>query len=205
MDIAIVNYGMGNIGSIRNMLAKLGVQAVGTSDPDVLGRAAGLVLPGVGAFDHAVRRLEDLGLIECLNDLVLNQHRPILGLCLGMQLLSKDSEEGSLPGLGWIDAYTRQLNVIGLSLPLPHMGWNEVTPEGPHAVVSADLLTDARFYFVHSYYVECSDERDIIATTEYGSRFPSIIGHDNILGIQFHPEKSHRFGMALLGRWASSL
>ncbi|MBS1808080.1 MAG: imidazole glycerol phosphate synthase subunit HisH [Acidobacteria bacterium] len=201
--IAIINYGMGNLGSIANMFKKIGAAAIITSDPVAIEKADKLVLPGVGAFDAGMRNLQERKLIPLLNQKVLVEKTPLVGLCLGMQLLTKESEEGSLAGLGWIDAKTVKFkfDVVGTSLKIPHMGWNTVKPCQQNPLFTG-LDAEARFYHVHSYHVVCSDAgANAIAETEYGYAFVSAIARDNILGVQFHPEKSHKFGMRLLSNF----
>lgn len=197
--IAIVDYGMGNVGSIRNMLIRIGAEAVVTSDPGALAAAERLILPGVGSFDRAVESLERLGLTEVLHDLVLQRGRLVLGICLGMQLLGRGSEEGGRPGLGWIAANTVRFRFEGehAGLKVPHMGWNTLVPSRPSALLG-DLGPAPRFYFVHSYHVRCDREEDVLATANYGFPFHAAVGRGNILGTQFHPEKSHRFGLRVL-------
>jgi glutamine amidotransferase len=202
--ITVIDYGMGNLGSVLNMLKKVGASARSSSEPDVLMNSEALVLPGVGAFDAGMENLAKRGLVEILNDLVLVQKRPILGICLGVQLFTNRSDEGILPGLGWIDAEAYKFSFSEQSNPLrvPHMGWNEVTPEYSQPIlppISANAAARPyRFYFVHSYYLKCNRKGDILAKTQYGFDFTSAVLKDNILGVQFHPEKSHRFGMTLI-------
>ena len=208
--IAVIDYDMGNVGSILNMLRKLGVSAKLTHDPVDLAQASALILPGVGAFDQGVRNLQAYGLIDVLNDLVISKGRPILGICLGMQLLTDGSEEGTLPGLGWIEAHTRrfQLTERFPALKVPHMGWNYVVPqprpsaEASPASLFHGLERDARFYFVHSYYVDCVHPEDILATAHYGLDFAAAVQRGVIFGTQFHPEKSHRYGLQLMRNFA---
>ena len=197
--IVIIDYGMGNLGSIANMLKQIGVQAEVTNDPKKIESAERLILAGVGAFDAGMQRLGDLNLIPLLEQKVLEQQIPFIGICLGMQLLSHRSEEGQLPGLGWLDAETLRFNPQdGASrLRIPHMGWNEIHPQADHPLI-ADLGEEPRFYFVHSYHVNCLDRDAVLATTDYGLSFHSILGKGNILGTQFHPEKSHRYGRKIL-------
>jgi imidazole glycerol-phosphate synthase subunit HisH len=201
--IVIIDYGMGNLGSIANMLKKIGAPAAVSSDPAVIERADKLILPGVGAFDHGMRNLIERGLIPVLNEQVLNRKKTVLGLCLGMQLLTKKSEEGILPGLGWIEAETERFKIDGANaaLKIPHMGWNTTHLCQPHWLL-AGADAEPRFYFVHSYHIACADESIILATTRYGYDFASIVAKDNIAGVQFHPEKSHWFGMQLLRNFA---
>ncbi len=200
--IAIVNYGMGNLGSISNMLKKIGADAEVTSDPASIRCARKLILPGVGAFDAGMHQLAQLGLVDALNEQATIRRVPILGICLGMQLMTASSEEGVLPGLGWVDAETRRFDLPpGSALKVPHMGWNVVAASKSSALLrGADA--EQRFYFVHSYRVHCRNPSDILLTAEYGGRFDAGFERDNFMGVQFHPEKSHRFGMALLRNFA---
>lgn len=201
--IVIVDYGVGNLGSIANMLKKIGATATIASDPAVIREADKLILPGVGAFDHGMENLSERGLIPLLNSVVLEKRIPVLGLCLGMQLLTTKSEEGQLPGLGWVDAETVRFKFdeTHAYLKVPHMGWNTLEICRSHPLFT-DLESDSRFYFVHSYHVTCNREDEILAKTIYGYPFASVIGKDNIMGVQFHPEKSHKFGMNLLKNFA---
>ncbi|MCW5941735.1 MAG: imidazole glycerol phosphate synthase subunit HisH [Fimbriimonadaceae bacterium] len=196
--VTIVDYGMGNLGSIRNMLLRIGAESTITSDPADVRSAEKLILPGVGAFDRAMQNLEERGLVGPLNERVLRDGVPILGICLGMQLFCRGSEEGVRPGLGWIEADSvRFANDGPTPLKLPHMGWNTVSVRGEPPIFR-DRFDDTRFYFVHTYHVRCADDRNVYATTTYGTEFHSSVGRDNIVGTQFHPEKSHRFGLKLL-------
>lgn len=198
--ITIIDYGMGNLGSIKNMLKKIGVDSKITSDINEITNAKKLILPGVGAFDRAMENLKSLKLIEVLNKKVLIDKIPVLGICLGMQLLAKNSEEGILPGLGWVDANVLKFN-LDKALKVPHMGWNLVTKKKEHPLFE-NMHSEPRFYFVHSYYFKCNDSWDIMTNTEYGNDFTSAVSKDNIMGVQFHPEKSHKFGMRLLENFA---
>jgi len=197
--IVIIDYGMGNLGSIANMLKQIGVQAEVTNDPQKIESAQRLILAGGGAFDQGMQRLHDLNLIPVMERKALEQKTPFIGICLGMQLLSRGSEEGDLPGLGWVDAETLRFNFDGGSrrLRIPHMGWNEICVQRQHPLLS-ELGEEPRFYFVHGYYVHCLDSDAVLATTDYGLPFHSILGKGNILGTQFHPEKSHRYGRRIL-------
>ena len=197
--IAIIDYGMGNLGSIHNMLNRIGAPSEITSDPRKIGLADKLILPGVGAFDRAVQSLNRLGLLPVLNERVLERKVPILGICLGMQLLSLRSEEGELPGLGWIDAETVRFAFEGenADLKIPHMGWNTIEVKRSSPILD-DRHEESRFYFVHSYHVRCADEANVLATTRYGIVFHAAVIRGNIMGTQFHPEKSHKFGLKLL-------
>jgi glutamine amidotransferase len=196
--IAIVDYDMGNVASIANMLKRIGVSDVQlTRDSNVLRSADKIILPGVGAFDRGMRNLTDFGLLDALNEAALERRVPVLGICLGMQLLTKSSEEGELPGLGWVGARTVRFRFgDGSELKVPHMGWNYVRPTRENPLIPAGARN--RFYFVHSYYALCESPSTSIASCTYGFDFACAVNHDNVYGVQFHPEKSHRFGMALL-------
>lgn len=197
--IIIIDYDMGNVGSIANMIKKIGGTSRITSDISEIEQAEKLILPGVGAFDTGMRHLEEGQLLPVLHEKVLQQHVPVLGICLGMQLMTQRSAEGKLPGLGWIEADTIKFDFQGLpnKLRIPHMGWNTINIMREHPLLAA-LTNDSRFYFVHSYYVNCSHQEDILTETHYGFPFTSIFQHNNVFGAQFHPEKSHKFGMQLL-------
>jgi glutamine amidotransferase len=200
--IAIVDYGMGNLGSIHNMFRKVGAQAVVTADPAVIDRAEKLVLPGVGAFDHGMRSLAERGLLDVLNRKALTERVPVLGVCLGMQLLTERSEEGSLPGLGWISGRTVRFDLAAHpGLHVMHMGWNTLDWKAEHPIF-AELPPHPRFYFVHAYHVICRHDYNVLAVSTYGSPFASAIFDGNVVGMQFHPEKSHRFGMAVFRAFA---
>jgi imidazole glycerol-phosphate synthase subunit HisH len=202
--IVIVDYGMGNLGSIANMLKKIGAEAAISSNVSIVEQADKLILPGVGAFDNGMNNLKELGLIPVLNRKVLEENTPILGICLGMQLITKSSEEGTLPGLGWVDAKTVRFRFdkMQTNLKVPHMGWNTITINQPCQVFN-DMYEEPRFYFVHSYHAVCNNEKNVLSTTHYGYDFTSSIVSDNIVGTQFHPEKSHKFGMLLLKNFAN--
>lgn len=201
--IIVVDYGVGNLGSIVNMFKKIGAKAMASSDPVMIENAEKLILPGIGAFNAGMQKLNERGLIPLLNKLVLEKKIPVLGLCLGLQLMTKRSAEGQLPGLGWLDAVTLRFRFdeANSNLKVPHMGWNTIETRHPHPLFT-DLDPDARFYFVHSYYVQSRDPETVLAETDYGSRFHSILGKGNIMGAQFHPEKSHKFGLRLLKNFA---
>lgn len=197
--IVIIDYGMGNIGSIVNMIRKAGGESLVSDDHNVIEQAEKLILPGVGAFDHGMRNLEERGLIPLLGRKVKEEKIPILGVCLGMQLFAKSSEEGLLPGLGWIDAACRKFSFSGedQGLRIPHMGWNEIRIR-KSSPLFGDMYEDARFYFVHSYYVDCANESDLLASCHYGFDFAAAVQHENIFATQFHPEKSHKYGLLVM-------
>jgi imidazole glycerol-phosphate synthase subunit HisH len=201
--IVIVDHGMGNLGSVQNMLRKIGADSVRTSDPEAIRGADKLVLAGIGAFDGAVNRLEELGLVDVLNELVLDRHVPILGVCLGLQLMARSSEEGSRGGLGWLDADVRRFSFApGANLPVPHMGWQVIEPTRPSPLFDV-APGDLRFYFSHAYHLVCRDASDVAASATYGYEFPAAIHRGNILGTQFHPEKSHVFGAEVYRRFVN--
>lgn len=198
--IVIVDYGLGNLASILNMLRKVGARdAAISSDAGDIARAGKLILPGVGAFDNGMANLAERGLIPVLNERVRDAHIPVLGICLGLQLFAAQSEEGRLPGLGWIDADTVRFDAADArgSIKVPHMGWNTMTVCGSSPLFDG-LGDDTRFYFVHSYHLRCRDADDVTATTHYGYDFPASVRRGNIMGTQFHPEKSHKYGARLL-------
>lgn len=197
--ITIVNYGMGNLGSVLNMLKRVGVSAKITDNLKEIEKAEKILLPGVGAFDAAMERLTNTELRKILDYKAKGEKVPVLGICLGMQLLTNGSEEGQLPGLGWIPSYTYRFPAS--ELKVPHMGWNLVQKNGDSPLTES-FEEDYRFYFVHSYYVKTEDEKKSILQTTYGLTFDSAIQKDNIFGAQFHPEKSHRFGMQLFKNFA---
>ena len=201
--IVIVDYGLGNPASVRNMLRKAGHTAEVSSDLAVIRGASRLILPGVGAFDHGMRNLIDRGLTNVLNEAVLIRKVPMLGICLGLQLMSRRSEEGVLPGLGWIAADTVRFKFSSEheALRVPHMGWNSVT-KGAESFLSDDLPPDARFYFVHSYHLRCDSPADVALTAPYGGPVVAGVVTGNMAGTQFHPEKSHRFGLSVLQSFA---
>jgi glutamine amidotransferase len=196
--ITIIDYKTGNLGSIRNILKRIGEESVVTSDKVEIARATKLILPGVGAFDTGMRNLAELDLIGILNEKVQVEKIPVLGICLGMQLLAGASEEGSLEGLGWINAENKRFNFKNsLDYKIPHMGWNFVQQQKESALFNG-MYPDARFYFVHAYYFNANVPSDVLTTTDYEIEFTSAVEKGNILGVQFHPEKSHKFGMKLL-------
>jgi len=194
--ILVVDSGMGNVGSMANMIRKAGGDALISSDPADLARADKVVLPGVGAFDEGVSSLRGKGWWDPLTRRVLQDGVPFLGVCLGMQLITRSSEEGRLPGLGWLAARTVRF-AAEAGRKVPHMGWNEVRVERESPLFRG-MGPDISFYFVHSYRLACDDPADVLATTEYGLRFPACVQRGRIYATQFHPEKSHRYGLALM-------
>lgn len=195
----IVDYGMGNHGSIINMLKKIGYQAQISSEPQIIRTADKLILPGVGAFDNGMENLKNRGLISVLNECVLEKKTPVLGICLGMQLITQNSEEGILPGLNWIPAKTVRFKFEeDAKLKVPHMGWNIIDIKNDSAIFNNRQNQENKFYFVHSYHVVCDNVNDVAATSNYGINFTAAIQHENIYATQFHPEKSHKFGMQVL-------
>lgn len=201
--IGIVNYGSGNIHAIANIYSRLNIPTTIITDPSELQEAEKLILPGVGAFDETMKQLIGSGLKEELDKLVLHEKKPILGICVGMQIMAESSEEGDLEGLGWIKGRVRKFDLSWFKHKpyLPHMGWNTIKPNSNHPIFS-DLDQDQGFYFVHSYYFECFDQSNSLATTDYGIEFSSSVSDSNIFGMQFHPEKSHSNGIKLLENFA---
>ena len=201
--IAIVDYGLGNIAAFASVYSKANIKVSVARTADDLKGASKLILPGVGHFDHAMRLLRQSGMLDALNQMVLGDKVPVIGVCVGMQILAKSSEEGGLPGLGWIDAHVRAFKSsdIARNLAVPHMGWNDVQPLSPNLLFDT-LQTGARFYFLHSYYISCDRQEDVLATCNYGADFACAVRSSNIYGVQFHPEKSHSFGDRLLRNFA---
>jgi len=196
--VTIVNYGMGNLGSVQNMLKRIGVKSIISSDINEIEKAEKILLPGVGAFDAAISKIDELNLRSLLVHKALEQKVPFLGICLGMQLLTRSSEEGVLKGLDLIPAQTIKFKFDNNpSLKIPHMGWNFVKQNNP-SKLTGGFTEDYRFYFVHSYKVVCDKDENSILKTDHGGEFDSAIQKDNIFGAQFHPEKSHKYGMHLL-------
>jgi len=202
--ITIVDYGMGNLGSIKNMFKYIGVEATIESDVDKIKNASKILLPGVGSFDTAMKKINESDLKEVLNEKALKEQVPVLGICLGMQLLTNSSEEGNLAGLGWINAKAMNFkDKIDKKYRVPHMGWNIVNRSNDSFLTNGfEEFDETRFYFVHSYFVKVEDEKNSILKTDYGVEFDSAIQKDNIYGAQFHPEKSHKFGMKLFENFA---
>jgi len=195
--VTIIDYGLGNLASIQNMIKKIGGNSVISSSAEEINNAQKLILPGVGHFEKGMENLYNSGLISTLNDLVLQKKIPVLGICLGMQLMTSISEEGNVEGLNWVEADTVKFKINSPEFKIPHMGWNHVAFK-KNEPIAENLYQEARFYFVHSYYVRCVRQEEVLGTTVYESPFHSAIIKNNIIGVQFHPEKSHKFGMQLL-------
>lgn len=202
--ITIVDYGSGNIDAFVNIYKRLNIPCeIATNAVEIL-EAKKLILPGVGAFDETMRILRDSGMVEALNKQVLENKVPVIGICVGMQILSKKSDEGVLDGLGWIDAEVKKFDASKLKQKpyLPHMGWNTFQEEKSSPLLQ-DLIPEKGFYFLHTYYFSCHKKDDILTSTEYGERYTSAVNHENIYGVQFHPEKSHSNGVQLLKNFAN--
>ena len=198
--LVIVDFGMGNLRSVLRRVEKLGYKALLTSSPEDVEKADKIILPGVGSFGTGMQNLKQRGLIPILNQKVLKEGTPILGICLGMQMMARWGEEGDVDGLGWINADCVRFRFEddqGGYLRVPHMGWNTIEKQTEDRML-ANIPEDARFYFVHSFYVKPNVDAEVVASTEYGIHFASVIRRDNIFGTQFHPEKSHQAGADLI-------
>lgn len=200
--IKIIDYGLGNIQAFLNVYKRLNIPAERVTDPAGLEGASHAILPGVGAFDRAMSLFDASGFRAPVERLIAETDMRVLGICVGMQMLADGSDEGSLPGLGWVPGRVRQIDNLGRAkdLPMPHMGWNDV--ESRPGALLFDGIDDLRYYFLHSYYFECCDQANSLATAEYGDRFSCAVSNDNVYGVQFHPEKSHHWGQALLRNFA---
>lgn len=200
--IGVLDDGIGNIGSILNMLKKVGAQGCAVTDAQSVRECEKLILPGVGTFNAGMALLNQSGMREALDQKVA-QGTPLLGICLGMQMLGRGSEEGPGEGLSYIPFDLKRFHPdAGSGLKVPHMGWDEVTLTQPDAAIVRELPPEPRFYFVHSYYAVCDNPADVLMTCEYGLTFVAAVHRGNVWGTQFHPEKSHRYGMALLRAFA---
>jgi glutamine amidotransferase len=200
--ITIIDYGMGNLRSVQKAFERIRVPAKISSDVNEISSAAKLVLPGVGHFAQGISNLRQRGLLEALNEAVLEKKKIILGICLGMQLMTEFSEEGNCAGFGWIKAKTQRFTFNPNGLKIPHMGWNNLSIKNSDSIFQGITL-DNFFYFVHSYYISCSNEKEILAETSYGNNFVSSFKKENIFGCQFHPEKSHDSGLLVLKNFAA--
>jgi len=197
--ITIIDYGVGNVLAFVNVYNRLNVPVTVAKSADDLRNASRLILPGVGSFDHAMQQLDQSGMRQLVEQLVMRDKLPVLGICVGMQMLAKSSDEGKLPGLGWIDGTVKKFDLSAM-LPdtnLPHMGWNDVAPVAEGGLFKG-IEKDSRFYFLHSFYFECNQQSNVLAVSDYGGNFSCAVRQDNVLGVQFHPEKSHHFGSQLL-------
>jgi len=200
--IKIIDYGLGNIRAFQNVYKRLNIEVSVARNADELATASKVVLPGVGAFDHAMELLNQSGMRKALDTLILTKGVPVLGVCVGMQILARSSDEGQAPGLGWIEGHVRGFKSLRQDqLVIPHMGWNDVQPKSSTKLFD-QLESEARFYFLHSYYFQCDRKEDIVAVTRYGTEFSCAVNAGNIYGVQFHPEKSHHFGAQLLKNFA---
>lgn len=198
--IKIVDYGVGNIQAFMTVFKRIGLDAQRATSADALTGATRLILPGVGHFDHAMQRLHDSGMRAALDQLVLGQSVPVLGVCVGMQMLATGSEEGKLPGLNWVPGQVRSFEGTprSASLPMPHMGWNDLQPAPAATLFSAGFDAAPQFYFLHSYYFDAEQRADVAATASYGINFDAVVSRGHIHGVQCHPEKSHHWGAQLL-------
>ena len=201
--LAIVDYGMGNLNSVKKKLDRLKVASKITSNPKEIINAEKIILVGVGHFAKAMKNIQELGLLEVLNEVAIIKKKPVLGICLGMQLMANDSEEGNTEGLGWINANVRKMKVNDtLKFKVPHMGWNKIIKSKESALMKG-IPKSTEFYFVHSYYFQSNETSDVLNETEYSFKFTSAIEKDNIFGVQYHPEKSHDAGEVLLNNFIS--
>jgi len=201
--ITIINYGLGNINAFVNIYKKHGISIKVATTVNDLENATRIILPGVGSFDQAMILFDKSGMRSAVDKMVLTEGIPLIGICVGMQMLAHSSEEGILPGLGYIDGVVRKFDQSKLipKLNLPHMGWNDIRPSNG-SVLFNNLSLNPLFYFLHSYYFDCNDNANSIATTDYGEEFTCAVNHKNIYGVQFHPEKSHQNGIQLLKNFA---
>jgi glutamine amidotransferase len=200
--ITLLDYGLGNVAAFVNIYKRLNLPIVVAATADQLASAERIILPGVGSFDWAMTRLDESGMRHCLDDLVMVKKKPVLGVCVGMQMMAKSSEEGMLPGLGWIDAEVKRFDAARFcqQIHLPHMGWNDVSP--CNNVCLFKNIIAPRFYFLHSYYFAPAKANDVLGVTAYNGNFASAVCSGNVFGTQFHPEKSHQWGITLLKNFA---
>ena len=198
--VGIINYGLGNLGSIQNMLKVIGEKSVISSDIEELEKCDRYILPGVGAFDAGMNKLNESGLVRFIKEQALKEKKPVLGICLGMQMLGRKSEEGKLPGLDLISFDNIRFRLDDSELKVPHMGWDIVSFEKDHPLLKG-LEGTQRYYFVHSYHAVCDRNENVLMKCNYGYEFACAVAKENIMGVQFHPEKSHDFGMALLSNF----
>jgi glutamine amidotransferase len=198
-EILIIDYGLGNIGSAVNMIKRAGGHVTVTSDRDKILKSKKILLPGVGSFDSGMQNLNESGLTDVIKEFIFNKENYLFGICLGMQLLFDRSEEGICNGLGLIKGDVVKFDVTDRNMKVPHMGWNSIEVKRNSPLLNS--MSNSRFYFVHSYFVKCLHQTDVLATTEYGLEFSSVVNHNNVFGAQFHPEKSHKYGLQLLSNF----
>jgi glutamine amidotransferase len=200
--ITLINYGLGNVGAFVNIYKRMNIPVTVAETANQLADAEKIILPGVGAFDWAMTRLDESGMRACLDDLVIVKNKPVLGVCVGMQIMARRSDEGKLPGLGWIDAEVKRFDETRFRQQtyLPHMGWNDVSPRDVECLFKG--ITAPRFYFLHSYYFAPANQDDVLAMTDYNCSYASAVRSGNVFGTQFHPEKSHHWGIQLLKNFA---
>ena len=197
--ITIIDYGLGNILAFVNVYNRLNIPVAVAKSAKDLHNASRLILPGVGSFDHAMRQFDQSGMRHIVEQLVMQEKMPVLGICVGMQVLAKSSDEGDLPGLGWIDGKVKKfdLSAMPAETNLPHMGWNDVIPVADSGLFKG-MEKNSQFYFLHSFYFDCNQQSNVLAVSDYGGNFSCAVRQDNVYGVQFHPEKSHHFGSQLL-------
>lgn len=201
--IAIIDYGLGNVLAFVNVYNRMNIPVAVAKSASDLRNASRLILPGVGSFDHAMQQFDHSGMRNMVEQLVIQENKPVLGICVGMQMLAKSSDEGDLPGLGWIDGKVKKFDLAAMppETHLPHMGWNDVIPVAESGLFKG-MDRDSRFYFLHSYYFKCNQQSNVLAVSDYGGNFSCAVRKGNVYGVQFHPEKSHHFGSQLLKNFA---
>ena len=202
--ITIIDYGVGNINAFYNIYKNLGVEVTIAKNCNDILDASKLILPGVGHFDYAMNKFNESGMVETVTELVKNKGIPVLGICVGMQMMASKSEEGKLPGLNWINAEVKKIDtsLLRQSTRLPHMGWNDIKIKKNNPIFE-EIVVSPRYYFLHSFYFDCNNNDDTIATSTYGNSFTCAVNHKNIFGVQFHPEKSHHFGIQLFKNFSN--